>query len=161
MMTFEIAFDKLIEREGGYVSAEKAAADGDRGGETKYGISKRAYPGVDIQSLTLERAQQIYRRDYWGPAGCDAVPSEVKYPLFDYAVIGGVKSAIKALQCAVGEVPDGIIGPRTLMAVRNTHPLRIALRLQAAMLEQMSNVPSWPTHGRGWVRRVVRNMLEV
>jgi lysozyme family protein len=41
-MTFEDAFKVLIGHEGGYVNDPK-----DPGGETKYGISKRANPGED------------------------------------------------------------------------------------------------------------------
>ena len=42
-MDFETAFHALIGNEGGY-----ANNPADPGGETKYGISKRAYPGEDI-----------------------------------------------------------------------------------------------------------------
>ena len=39
--------DRLIEREGGYVNHPL-----DPGGETKYGITKRSYPDLDIQGLS-------------------------------------------------------------------------------------------------------------
>ena len=51
-MNFDAAFERLIGHEGGYVSAEQAKRNNDPGGETKYGISKRTYPGVDIASLS-------------------------------------------------------------------------------------------------------------
>ena len=48
-------FDEIIEvvlkHEGGYVNDPD-----DPGGETKYGISKKAYPDEDIKELTIERA---------------------------------------------------------------------------------------------------------
>ena len=37
----------------------------DAGGETKWGISKRANPDVDIKNLTKEEAIEIYARKYW------------------------------------------------------------------------------------------------
>ena len=59
-------FDKLItfvlEEEGGYVNHPS-----DPGGETKFGISKRSYPDVDIKNLTKPEAIEIYRNDYWQP----------------------------------------------------------------------------------------------
>jgi hypothetical protein len=57
---------KLIikKNEGGYLSPEKAAAIGDTGGETKYGISKKAFPHLDIKNLTIEQAIDIYRKQY-------------------------------------------------------------------------------------------------
>uniref|UniRef100_UPI0039E582BF glycosyl hydrolase 108 family protein n=1 Tax=Klebsiella pneumoniae TaxID=573 RepID=UPI0039E582BF len=57
-------FDDLIGRvlghEGGYVNDPR-----DPGGETQFGISKRAYPNVDIKGLTRETAISIYKRDFW------------------------------------------------------------------------------------------------
>ena len=53
-MNFDDAFDRLIGHEGGYTSGI-----GDPGGETKYGISKRAYPNEDIRNLSLARARQL------------------------------------------------------------------------------------------------------
>ena len=45
---FDAAFKALIDHEGGYVNHPK-----DPGGETKFGISKRSYPTLDIAALTL------------------------------------------------------------------------------------------------------------
>ena len=39
----------------------------DSGGVTKWGISQKAYPELDIVSLTLEDATEIYFRDYFSP----------------------------------------------------------------------------------------------
>ena len=65
-MDFDSAFTKLLGHEGGYVCHKD-----DPGGETCWGISKRSYPHEDIKNLTQERAKQIYKRDFWGPAGCE------------------------------------------------------------------------------------------
>ena len=37
----------------------------DRGGETKFGISKNANPDVDVKNLTEEEARKIYTERYW------------------------------------------------------------------------------------------------
>jgi len=37
----------------------------DPGGETKWGISKRANPDVDIKNLTRDQAVEIYKKRYW------------------------------------------------------------------------------------------------
>lgn len=62
----------------------------DPGGETKWGISKRAYPNEDIKNLTPERALQIYASDYWDKAGCDDIPFPLNVVVFDSAVNCGV-----------------------------------------------------------------------
>src|SRR5688572_24264776 len=54
----------IQKNEGGYVSPERAKEIGDTGGETKYGISKKSYPSVDIKNLTLDQAIAIYKRDF-------------------------------------------------------------------------------------------------
>jgi len=56
---FERCIAFVLRHEGGYVNDPR-----DPGGETKYGISKRAYPGLDIKNLTEEQAKEIYRQDY-------------------------------------------------------------------------------------------------
>ncbi|WP_425526518.1 glycosyl hydrolase 108 family protein [Xanthomonas oryzae] len=51
----------MLSHEGGYVNDPR-----DPGGETQWGISKRAYPELNIRALTRDQAIEIYRRDYWG-----------------------------------------------------------------------------------------------
>ena len=52
--TFDEIIDVVLHHEGGYVNDPK-----DPGGETNYGISKRAYPDVDIKNLTEDGAKDI------------------------------------------------------------------------------------------------------
>lgn len=155
-MNFEDAFRRVIGHEGGYSNDPR-----DAGGETMYGISKRAYPDEDIKGMTLDRAKAIYRRDYWGPTGCDLLPGPLNFAVFDLAVNAGPRAAVKALQLAVGVTADGVIGRDTRAAVELCDPYRAAVFVHAAGLERRTNAASWPTHGRGWARRVVRNLLEM
>ena len=156
-MDFIAAFKVLIGNERGYVNDPAYP-----GGETKFGISKRSYPGEDIAGMTLERAQQIYLREYWGPAGCDAVPDALKFDLFDMAVNQGVKPAIKALQHAAGQIEDGVLGPHTVLAVQALPPAKLLFRFDAARLVHYAEVNDtrWLRFGRGWVRRVAANMVQ-
>ena len=54
MKDFNEIIEKVLEHEGGYVNDPK-----DLGGETKYGITKRFYPDIDIKNLTIEQAKEI------------------------------------------------------------------------------------------------------
>ena len=155
-MNFDAAFERLLGHEGGYVNDPR-----DPGGETKFGISKRAYPGEDIAGLTLERAKAIYKRDYWGPAGCDAVPDAVRFDLFDMAVNSGVKTAIKMLQRTVDETVDGVLGPRTLQAISSMPATRLVARFNGQRLNFMTGLSTWPAFGKGWCRRIAANLMEV
>ena len=157
-MTFDEAFEQLIGHEGGYVLDSL-----DPGGETKFGISKRSYPGENIANLTLERAKAIYLRDYWGPAGGDTVPADIRFMLFDMAVNQGVKTAIRALQHVAGVGEDGILGPVTLQALQSMPAERLLFRFTAARLVAYTRADDlrWGRFGRGWVKRVASNMMEV
>ena len=154
-MDFDQAFDKLIAHEGGYVNDRR-----DAGGETKYGISKRSYPGEDIAVMTLERAKAIYARDFWGPAGCDALPDAAKLQVFDMAVNSGVKNSVRAVQKAVGETIDGVLGPRTLLAIQTMPPSRFVARFNGARLFFLTTLSDWPAFGRGWAKRIATNLME-
>lgn len=155
MMDFDQAFDRLIGHEGGYVDDPH-----DPGGETKYGISKRAYPNEDIRGMTLERAKMIYRRDFWNAVRGEELPSALKFPMFDAAVNSGSKQAIKWLQQAVRVVDDGIFGSKTMMGVRIADPARTAARIAGYRLKFMADLGAWSSFSRGWARRIAENLIE-
>lgn len=155
-MNFDQAFERLIGHEGGYVNHPS-----DPGGETKFGITKRTYPAEDIKGMKLERAKQIYLRDFWGPAGCDAVPDGIKFDLFDCAVNSGVSTAVRLLQHAANAGVDGVMGPLTLQAINSMPATRLAARFNGWRLDFMANTPHWPAFGRGWARRIASNLKEV
>lgn len=153
-MNFDQAFDMVIDREAGYVNDPN-----DPGGETNYGISKRSYPHEDIRNMTLERAKWIYRRDFWKKAKCDELPWPVNFQVFDAAVNSGVRAAVKWLQKAVGVSADGVIGPKTLAAVRSHDPRCVSAWMLAYRLRFMTALKNWPHAGKGWARRIASNLL--
>ena len=158
-MNFDAAFAKLLEHEKGYVFDRR-----DAGGETNLGISARSYPNENIKGMTVERAKQIYLRDFWGPAGCDAVPDGIKFDLLDVAANSGPSRAVKLLQKAAGVTADGVLGPITLQALQSMPAARLAARFNGARLEFMtdiSGVQGWTTFGRGWAKRIAANLMEV
>jgi lysozyme family protein len=154
-MNFDDAFETLIGHEGVYSNDPV-----DPGGETKYGISKRAYPGEDIKAMTLDRAKAIYRTDYWGPAGCDAVPDGVRFDLFDMSVNSGVRAAVKTLQRAVGEAHDGVLGPKTLQAIGSMPAARLVARFNGWRIVYITAQPDvwWNRFGKGLMNRIAANL---
>lgn len=154
-MHFEKAFERVVGHEGGYVNDER-----DPGGETKYGISKRAYPYADIKNLTLDQAKDIYRKDYWNRLHMDELPDCIRFDMFDAAVNSGVSAAAKFLQRAVGTVPDGVIGKLTIAAANGMDPERLDKRLSGYRLQYLCDLKTFPTFGKGWVRRVASNLIE-
>lgn len=171
-MTFDEAFRTVIGHEGGFQNdpADRGNWTGGAIGKgslvgTKYGVSAASYPGEDIRGMTLERAKEIYLRDFWGPAGCDIVPHVVKSPLFSIAIHTSAPrrpiTAIKMLQRAAGVDDDGDIGPVTVGAISSMEPNRLAARLQGHYLDYLNNnVDQWQRYGRGWAQRVAEYLME-
>ena len=111
--------------------------------------------------MSLGRAAFLYQRDYWGPAGCDALPDLLKYEMFDMAVNVGRVEAIRLLQKAVGATIDGALGPNTLQLAQSGDTSRWLRRLQALRIQYYTSLDSeWSDFGRGWMNRVATNMLE-
>ena len=132
-MSFERAFEIVVGHEGGYVNNPR-----DPGGETKYGISKRAHPDVDIKALTLDQARDIYRKDYWDPLKLDAQPWHKALPLFDCAVNQGRGVALELYQ----------------------QPEPWAVNFQTERVIKYTRLKGWPVYGRGWVRRAIKIAIE-
>jgi len=133
---FVQAVGAVLEHEGGYVNDPD-----DPGGETKWGISRRSYPELDIANLTEEQACAIYYRDWWRQYKYDLIEdATVAAKVLDLSVNMGPSAAHKCLQralhaCGRRDVTiDGIIGPQTLEAVNSANPLMLlaALRAEAA-----------------------------
>lgn len=157
---FEKAIKRLFELEGGYSNHPS-----DRGGETKYGISRRAYPDLDIAGLTLEEAKQIYFRDYWLRLRLDAVlVSDVAGEIFEQGVHFGVKGATENAQRAMNYLGaklevDGLMGPKTLRAINGYLDTEILLKVLngvqfARYLDEAEKHPEQKIFARGWLRRI-------
>lgn len=153
MNNFDTYINRILSHEGGYVNDPR-----DRGGETKWGISKRAYPNLNIATLTREDAIEIYRRDYWNRMQGEHLPDEVAFQVLDAAVNHGIGNAIRFLQRAVGTADDGFVGPNTLARVRSTSPTDVVLRFNAERLDFYTRLSTWPAFGKGWARRISENL---
>jgi lysozyme family protein len=154
---FEKAVAKTLDREGGYIFDPD-----DPGGETKFGISKRSYPTLNIKALTKEQAIAIYRRDYWDRGGYGMLAHErLAAKLFDLAVNMGPRQAHRLLQRAINATTpwavtvDGLLGPKTMEAV-NEHPhgdyLLAALKLAAINFYTDLGKRKYLA---GWIRRTL------
>lgn len=156
---FDNAFTILMEFEG-HLSDD---AD-DAGGLTKYGISQRAYPNLDIRALTLDDARRIYRADYFDRAHCGDFPTHLATVVFDTAVNMGVRRAVQFLQRTVRVSDDGVYGPLTRAAVQryldgHGEPSVVNDFLSYRALHYgdiVASKPSQRKYLRGWMRRTYR-----
>lgn len=156
MTVFDTAFARVIGSEGGYVNNPS-----DPGGETKWGISKRSYPDLNIADLTQADAKAIYLRDFWGAGHFDALPPVVAFQAFDIAVNSGIHASVLMLQRAADVLNDGVIGPITLAAFQKIDPVALAVRLVAERLDFWRKLPTWSTFGAGWAARAATDLRYV
>jgi lysozyme family protein len=150
LMNFRRCFEIVIGNEGGYVNDPH-----DPGGETNYGISKRAYPHLDIANLTLEDAMSIYEEDYWNAIQADCVASCFRLAYFDCAVNQGTTYAIQALQAMNGLTVDGIFGPRTIAAGKRMTEEDVSKYLASRSMRYIAN-DNFNRYGKGWLTRLFR-----
>jgi len=149
------ALEKTLKWEGGYTV--------DTGGKTKFGISQKAYPNLDIPNLTIEQAREIYRRDYWNRIQGDYIRSQkTAAALFDYAVNAGVSKSVKAAQAALKAkgypvTIDGVLGAGTLAAINsqgdNLADLITQERVKFYEALVKSNPAKYGVYLKGWLKR--------
>lgn len=144
MSAFERSVAFVLRQEGGYVNDPR-----DPGGETNFGISKRAFPSADIRGMTKERASEIYRVNYWNAVRADEMPSGIGFMVFDLAVNAGVHRSIVLLQRACGITEDGILGPVTIAAAQTVTPMALG----AVRVAFYRSLPTFGVYGHGWIRR--------
>lgn len=158
-MTFNDIINEVLESEGGSRITKDPL---DAGGTTKYGISQRAYPNLDIEALTEKDAKDIYLNDYWIPAKTDKVPAQIREIYFDMVVNFGQRSAVKVLQQACNGKNtydikvDGLIGNATIGACKNLEPDRLRAYRVLKFARIVIKKPSQERFWFGWYRRALR-----
>jgi len=137
------------------IEGEWANDPQDPGGRTRWGISSRAHPDVNLDDLTQDGAAELYWTWYWTPARCEVLPSPLGIAVFDGAVQHGVVRSVKLLQDALGLIRDGIIGPQTLTAATGLPWGDVLIRLLAYRLRFYQGLQHQATYGMGWTIRVL------
>lgn len=155
---FQQAIAIVLQHEGGYINI-----GADPGGETKFGISKRSYPDLDIRNLTREQAIEIYRRDWWERLRLGEIRDpDLAAKILDLSInVGrevGAKLLQRSLRAAGRQVTvDGFIGPETLEAANAAEPKVVlaALRSEAAGYYRLlvAQNPKLRVFETGWLNR--------
>ena len=155
--TWPVAFEALLKHEGGFVNHPR-----DPGGMTNLGVTRRVWEEwtshpvneADMRGLTPGMVEPLYRDRYWKKVRGDDLPAGVDLAVFDYAVNSGPGRAAKTLQEVVGVAADGAIGPKTMAAIRAADAKATVDRFCDLRLAFLRGLPTWPTFGKGWERRV-------
>lgn len=148
-VNFETGFKILMNVEGGYCDDKN-----DCGGKTKYGISQKAYPNLVIVDLTIAKAKEIYKRDYWDKCRCDDLPPSLDIAVFCAAVNMGVPVASSLLQQTLGVSADGKIGNQTISAAKKADEVVLRNYFIYCMYHY-SQCKTYQHHGKGWRNRLL------
>lgn len=155
MSKFHEIIQIVLKHEGGYVNDPT-----DRGGETKFGISKRAHPNEDIKNLTREQAIEMYRRDYWIPSRAEQLPEQLQSLYFDMVVNHGQQNAVTILQraCKARDSRvkiDGLIGPQTIGVAQRVELDRLVSYRTLFFAYIIFRRPGQEKFWFGWFQRTV------
>jgi len=158
---FEIAVEFVLNHEGKYVNDVD-----DDGGETKYGISKRSYPKLDIKNLSIQKAKEIYRKDFWEVQNYKKIKNDdLAIKIFDLSVNVGPKRANKLIQRALRAVnikvqEDGVLDDIIICLINESDPtdLLAALKSEAAGYYRtiVNTKPKRAKFLNGWLNRAYK-----
>jgi lysozyme family protein len=166
MANFDIAIEKILKYECPTIGSCYVNDPDDPGGETNFGISKRAFPNVDIKNLTRNDAKGLYRLNYWIPLRLAEIDSQsIAEEMLDIGVNMGVSVAVRLAQLAYNLLTasdihvDGIIGPMTIQALNESrYPKALAKTMNGLQFYRYIKIiesnPAKEKFFRAWLMRV-------
>lgn len=157
--TFAKAMPHVFSEEGGYVDDVD-----DPGGATNLGVTiatlsaweGRKVSKSEVKALTKAKATEIYHENYWNKIFGDDLPAGVDYAVMDFSINSGPARAVKFLQRVVGAVEDGVMGAKTLAAVRKMAVDKIINALCDDRAAWLKTLTTFKKFGKGWTSRVSR-----
>jgi lysozyme family protein len=178
MISFDLALAKLLSplHEGRTLSLDpndsgNYTPSGELKG-SKFGISAKIFPSLDIANLSEADAGDIYRKSYWQPefegiADHQVGDADRNYRLgqaivdmaFDSAVSQGVTTSIRLMQLALSKIVagplavDGRFGPRTLEATNAADPLKLLTTFTHLRIGSYRHDPGWIRYADAWTAR--------
>ena len=162
---FDTCLKVVLAEEGGYGNDPD-----DRGGPTNLGITigaLSAYLGRDatleeVKALTSDTAKDIYYKNYWLKAECDALPPGIDLMLFNIVVNAGVYRGQELFQTALMKMGvykgliDGDIGPETAKALSRVNHADFLTCYDAEIEAFYRKLPKFYKFGNGWLGRLER-----
>jgi lysozyme family protein len=154
MADYKISIKRTLKHEDPTLSGKVTS---DTGGLTRWGISQKAFPKLNIAKLTLLEAMEIYKRYYFNPLKLEEVQDQnVADVIFDFGVNAGLHRAIMILQQVLDVKIDSKIGPMTINTLNKKGPAefiseytkeRISFYISLASRQQFA------PYIRGWIKR--------
>ena len=154
---WDACFAMVLKHEGGFVNHPK-----DPGGMTNLGVTRTNWElfldhdvtEADMRALTPEMVKPFYKKNYWDRIRGDELPSGVDYAAYDLAVNSGTGRAAKYLQQIAGVTVDGVIGPRSVEAIKKCDAEDVVDEICNMRMDFLKNLNTFDTFGKGWTIRV-------
>lgn len=137
----------------------------DTGGLTRWGISQKTYKTLDIRNLSLEKAIEIYKKDYFCKMKLDKIKSqEIADNIFDYGVNAGINRAMvtareAAIICMSGFKSASYIAEANIYDLINASNVKIFLETFVDLRKKYyislatRNATKYEKYLKGWLRR--------
>ena len=157
----------ILKWEGGFVNDPD-----DLGGATNMGVTIGAWKScgydkdgdgdIDVDDLHLLTREDVVNRVlkpyYWDRWKADSIQDQsVANILVDWIWASGVHG-IKIPQDLLGVIPDGIVGPKTLVAVNSRNPRELFDQIKIARFDFIEDIcrkrPANNKFKRGWMNRI-------
>ena len=170
MADFNLAFEKMIADEGGYVLH---TIPGDTGGMTYAGIARNKNPNwggwnlIDHNeinnALLTSFVRAFYKTEFWDRLRGDEVANQVvAESVFNFGVNTGLSVAVKLAQLIVGATPDGAVGDKTLQKFNNVEPEAFRKAYALAKITRYADICNKNrTQSKfllGWINRTLKGL---
>jgi lysozyme family protein len=160
---FRDCLELVLKSEGGYIDHPK-----DPGGRTNLGVTQRVWeewighPATekDMRELTPAIVAPMYEMRYWRTSYCEKLPRGLDLLVFSMAVNAGSGRSVKLLQDAIGVLPDGVIGPRTMAKINEANAETLIDKFSEARTAYYKGLKLFPVFGKGWLSRTDKERLE-
>lgn len=157
----------VAKSEGGFVNHPA-----DKGGATNMGITQatlaewrgEAVSVEDVRSLTRAEADAIYWARYYTVNRCPEMPERMAMVVYNCGVLSGPKRAVEFIQKGFNRLgmmadgkpleEDGILGPMTMSAVRQTDPSVLAEAFMDVQESYLRGLDNFDVFGAGWMNRM-------
>jgi lysozyme family protein len=156
---FNIAVEYVLQNEGGLSNNPN-----DRGGLTKFGISKASYPNIDIQNLTRDDAIKIYKKDMWDRFKLERIKDQdILNKVFDMIVLMGKARATLLFESTLIKLgfsipKDGILDDEMVHIINNYNSGTLLAKYREELKRFIDRIvetnPTQKVFYRGWLNRI-------
>lgn len=144
----------------------------DHGGLTHYGLTlltfreyKRSGTGAELLALSRDQVVDIITELFVLKPGLWRIADPwLLFAVVDFAINAGQRTAVKALQRALGVDQDGLFGTATEYALKQARPDKVFRCLMAERFEHYARIVAFDASQRvflkGWVARAATILRE-